>query len=161
MREPGKRIFYLLIVIVLIACHSKQYSSGNSSHTNANQHNLVFQGIDAPTTDIQKYTENAATHVKIDGVDHLIDFHELIRTNEKLGKETFGLIKDKQGLPLKNANGENTICRNGSGPDHTSFLKFNDSLFAVTHFECPVGGAYVMKINQNAKDGRLKVTSLK
>lgn len=157
MKDPLLNIVIFHIILLLNACQNHTESSKISTKMNT----IEFQGISESSTDSQKYNIRATNQVKINGVKYDIDFHELIRTNQQIGKETFGLLKDVKGSALKNPNGSNKICRNNSGPDHTSLLKFQNQLFAITHFECPVGGAYVMGLDQDKNNGTLKVSSLK
>jgi len=132
-----------------------------SKAQSSTQPSLVFHGIAEPTIDEQKRRWNASRQVSINGKVHDIDFSPLMRTGEKKGEFVFGLLTNKQGEALKDPEGNDLICRNQSGPDHMSLLQYEEQLFAISQLECSVGGAYVMKLDQDKQTGQLSVAALK
>lgn len=120
-------------------------------------HRMSFTSISVPLTDAEKREVRGANQVTIDGTAHPISYHTLIRTGELKG-EVFGLLRDKDGEPLREEDGSEWVCTNGSGPDHTSILSYEGHLYAITQLECDVGGAYITKLEQ-AADGTLTAVS--
>ena len=59
------------------------------------------------------------------------------------------MLKDKNGEALLQEDGSPWVCTNGSGPDHTSMLRYGSKLFAVTQMECSLGGAYITELAQD------------
>ncbi|MFD2112221.1 PhoX family protein [Thiorhodococcus fuscus] len=136
------------------------------SQSNADFGTLEFSEVSVPVTQDEKRAIRASDSVTIDGTTYPIGYHDLVRTNQTLskldgrGSETavFGLLKDKDGQPMLQEDASPWVCTNGSGPDHTSLLRYGTSLFAVTQLECSVGGAYVTKLDQDA-EGNLTALS--
>lgn len=120
-------------------------------------YSLSFKSITVPVTDAEKRDIRASNQVMMDGKAYPIAYHTLIRTGEKKG-EVFGLLRDKDGTPLKAEDGREMVCSNGSGPDHTSLINYEGNLYAITQLECSVGGAYITKLDQ-ATDGTLTAVS--
>ncbi|NEX20374.1 DUF839 domain-containing protein [Thiorhodococcus mannitoliphagus] len=127
---------------------------------------LVFSTLSVPMTPNEKRQIRASSSVFVEGQEHDIAYHDIVRTNQVLPKldgaagetEIFGLLKDKDGDPLRLEDGSPWVCTNGSGPDHTSILQYGSSLFAVTQLECSLGGAYITKLEQGG-DGNLTAVS--
>ncbi|AFL74650.1 PhoX family protein [Thiocystis violascens] len=136
------------------------------TQTSADLGSLEFSEVTVPVTQDEKREIRASDSVVIQGTTHDIGYRDLVRTNQRLpllggekGQfETFGLLKDMDGQPLRQEDGSPWICTNGSGPDHTSLLKYGSDLFAVTQLECSVGGAYVTKLAQD-KSGNLSAVA--
>lgn len=120
-------------------------------------HKLSFASISVPLTDAEKREVRATNQVTVDGRTYPIAYHTLIRTGEQKG-EVFGLLRDKDGDPLREEDGSEWVCTNGSGPDHTSILSYEGNLYAITQLECDVGGAYITRLDQ-AADGTLTAVS--
>jgi secreted PhoX family phosphatase len=121
-------------------------------------HALSFKGLSVPLTDADKRDIRASNQVTLNGSTYAIDYHTLVRTGQRVGDEVFGLLRDKDGDPIKAEDGSEWVCTNGSGPDHTSILSYDGELYAITQLECTVGGAYITKLNQ-AADGTLTAVS--
>ncbi|MBK1642567.1 phosphatase [Chromatium okenii] len=136
--------------------------NGAAAMADERELSLAFTGISVPLTLEEKRAIRATTQVAINGINYPIGYHDLLRTNQVLpllggsGDQTeiFGLLKNNAGQPLREEDGSPLVCTNGSGPDHTSLLKYGSTLFAVTQLECSVGGAYITKLQQ-AADGSL------
>jgi len=139
---------------------------GCSQTTSADFGTLEFSEVSVPLTQDEKRAIRASDSVTIDGTTYSIGYHDLVRTNQTLskldgrGSETaiFGLLEDKDGQPMLQEDASPWVCTNGSGPDHTSLLRYGTNLFAVTQLECSVGGAYVTKLDQDA-EGNLTALS--
>ncbi|EXJ16646.1 Alkaline phosphatase [Imhoffiella purpurea] len=141
-------------------------SLGCSQSNSADFGTLEFSELSVPTTQEEKRAIRASDSVTIDGVAYAIGYRDLVRTNETLAElggrgndtQVFGLLKDKNGDALLQEDGSPWVCTNGSGPDHTSLLRYGTDLFAVTQLECSLGGAYITKLEQDGL-GALKALS--
>ncbi len=151
-----KPIFSLLLSSLLIAsCSSQPQPTATAAI------NLEFKEVAVPTTLEAKQALQATSQVSINGVDQAIGYQKLFASGESNNGETFGLIKDVTGQPLKLADGSPYICNGtnegmGSGLDHVSILQKNAKLYMVSQYECAVGALYLNELQQD-KDGALKV----
>lgn len=130
--------------------------------TTTNKKTIEFEEIPVARTDEAKRQIISTKKVKIDDKEYNIDYHTLLKTGDKVGKETFGLVKGVDGKPIKDEDGSDFICRTsnkGSGPDHTTLLQAHGKLWSITQFECGPGAMYLSELEQ-ANDGKLKVKSL-
>lgn len=124
---------------------------------------LSFSEVGVPLSQEEKRSVRASSSVTVNGQVYAIGYQDLVRTNQVLPKlgghrptetEVFGLLKNKDGEPMLQEDASPWVCTNGSGPDHTSFLRYGTHLFAVTQLECSLGGAYITKLEQDA-NGKL------
>jgi secreted PhoX family phosphatase len=113
--------------------------------------------ITTPTTDKEKREVRAAKKLMLNGKALDVKYTTLIRSGDKVGNEIFGLIKDKDGNPIKSKDGSNFVCNNGSGPDHTSLIEKDGKIFMITQFECSPGATYSVELKQDA-NGNLSLT---
>jgi secreted PhoX family phosphatase len=151
-----KPIFPLLLTSLFVTGCSHEPPSTSTATTN-----LIFQEVAVPTTPEAKQTIQAKSQVSINGVRQTIGYQKLFASGESNNGETFGLIKDVSGQPLKLADGSPYICNGtneamGSGLDHISILQKNQKLYIVSQYECAVGALYLNELQQD-KNGALKV----
>ncbi len=136
---------------------------------------IAFRGIDAPATAGEKTSTRTSTEVEMDGTAYTIGHKVIARTNEVMpllrninavkeraeGEDTvkFGAWLNNKGEAFTSADGSEMVCTNGSGPDFTSLLSYQEngttSLFAATNMECSVGGVWITKLEQNPGTGEL------
>ena len=116
---------------------------------------ILFAGIEAPTTDTERREVRASSDVTIAGKEDAIGFHTLIRSGDKLGSGTFGLIMDAKGDPIVGEDGAPMISNSA---DFSSILENDGQLYVVSHFETRPAAIYVTKVDQNATTGELTAT---
>ena len=123
--------------------------------------NLEFKAIEAPISAESKQAIQASSQVIINGITQTIGYQKLFASGEKNNGETFGLIKDVAGQPLKLPDGSPYICNGtntgmGSGLDHISILQKNQKLYMVSQYECAIGALYMNELQQD-QNGLLSV----
>ena len=116
----------------------------------------LFQGIEAPVDDAAKREVRASPKVTLGGTDDAIAFHTLLRSGDKLGSGTFGLIYDAKGDPIVGEDGAPLISNSA---DFSSLLQKDGQLYVVSHFETRPAAIYVTKVTQDAKTGTLTATN--
>jgi len=124
--------------------------------------NIQFKGIEAPKGPAFETTlTQSSKQVTINGQTQPIEYQTLIQTRDISNNEIFGAMKNHQDQIIKTAEGTFDVCNGkhkgkGSGLDHFSILKTNNSLYSVFQFECAVGAMYGAELEQS-KDGRLNI----
>ncbi|MEL6344534.1 MAG: alkaline phosphatase PhoX [Myxococcota bacterium] len=125
---------------------------------------VSFAGISAPVTDAERRAVRASASVTVNGKPYPIAYHPILHTGDAFGDEVFGQLKNHLNQPLSGDDGSRLICdgtsSKGSGPDHSTILEKDGSLFLVSQMECQVGGFYVADLEQ-ADDGALTPTGLR
>jgi secreted PhoX family phosphatase len=91
----------------------------------------------------------------INGKRAPIDYHALIRSGERRQDQIFGLLHDREGNLIHQADGSGHISNKN---DFSSLIQVDGSLFMLTHFEEIPGGIYLSKLDQDSNSGELKVT---
>ncbi|WP_026381246.1 PhoX family protein [Afifella pfennigii] len=114
--------------------------------TSAMAGELTFTGIAAAKTDAEKREAVASPSVTIDGNTHEIAYHVLARSGDEIGNNTFGLLVDENGEPVKNEDGSTHISVDA---DFSSLLTVGDKLFNITHFESRPGAMYLSELKQD------------
>ena len=116
---------------------------------------LTFKEVPAPQDDAAKRQVIASRKVVIDGREHAIDFHTLLRSGDEKG-QVFGLLVNRDGKPVKNAKGQPDVS---NSPDFSSLLRVGGRLYMITHFENRPGAMYLTELQQDANTGRLSAVS--
>jgi hypothetical protein len=118
---------------------------------------LKFTQIDAPTTDEAKREVRASPEITLDGKATKIGFVPLLRSGDKLGSGTFGLILDEKGVPIVGEDGAPMIS---NATDFSSLLEKDGHLYVVSHFETRPAAVYVTKVDPDPDPatGELKAT---
>ena len=93
---------------------------------------LTFAPIDAPTSDQEKREVRASPEITLDGKSSKVGFVTLLRSGDKLGSGTFGLILDEKGVPIVGEDGAPMIS---NATDFSSLLQKDGQLYVVSHFE--------------------------
>ena len=119
---------------------------------------LSFAPVKAPTTDAQKREVLATSKVDVDGRKQSIGYHTLLRSGQKAGEGTFGLIMDEKGKPLVGKDGALMIS---NATDFSSLLNVDGKLFVVSHFETRPAAMYLTSLERNAQTGELKAVDTK
>ncbi len=128
-------------------------SSGGASAA----HTLSFAPVSAPATDDDKRAVLATSKARIDGRDAPISFVTEARSGQAFGAATFGLVVDKNGAPIKNADGSSFVSPSN---DFSSILKVGAKLYEITHFETTPASMYLSELAQDAA-GNLAIKSTK
>ncbi len=115
-----------------------------------------FKEVSFPVSDEDKRKILASEEVIIDGKTYPIGFQTILRSGETIGNETFGLLVDQNGQPVKSQDGSVHISVDN---DFSSLLPVGDKLFMVSHFESRPGAMYVTELNQDKKSGALTAVS--
>ncbi len=115
---------------------------------------ITFSAVKAPETDAEKQSILASSKATINGKEYSIGFNTIMRSGDVIGGGTFGMIYDKNGTPLKAADGSNYISNDN---DFSSLLtgKTDGKLYMVSHFEMSPGAMYVTELNQDKTTGKL------
>ena len=114
---------------------------------------LAFKAVAAPTTDTEKRKVMASPDLMLNGDQHPIGYHTLLRSGDKVGGGTFGLIMDRNGKPIVGADGAPMVS---NSTDFSSILQKDGKLFVVSHFETRPASIYVTQVERDAKNGKLK-----
>ncbi|MDJ0828585.1 MAG: hypothetical protein QNI92_01970 [Desulfobacterales bacterium] len=69
-----------------------------------------FKAVSFPVTDAEKRVILASEEVTVDGQTYKIGFATILRSGDKAGKGTFGLLLDQKGKPVKNKDGSEQSC---------------------------------------------------
>ena len=117
---------------------------------------LVFEGVKAPTTDAERREVLASDKVTVDGKTADIGYHTLLRTGDKVGDGTFGLIMDQTGKPILMKDGSQMIS---NATDFSSLLEKGGKLYVVSHFETRPAAIYLTEVKRDAKTGELTPVS--
>jgi len=117
---------------------------------------LHFASAPFPATDAQKRQILTSASVTANGSEHAFPYNVLARSGDAIGGKTFGLLTDKDGNSLKNADDSDFIS---NAADFTSLLKVGTKLFSVTQFESLPGGMYLSELSQDAATGALSIKS--
>ena len=118
---------------------------------------IKFTPVPFASTDAQKRAVIASEGVEMNGQKYPIGFHVLARSGDTFGGGVFGKLTDRDGKPVKNADGSEHISVDA---DFTSLLPVGNKLFSVTHFESRPGAMYLSEVSQ-ADDGNLTIKSTK
>lgn len=114
---------------------------------------ITFTAVKAPETDAEKQAILASPKVVVDGKEYAIGFNTLMRSGDVIGGNTFGLIYDKFGNPVKAADGSNFISNDN---DFSSLISGTDGkLYNISHFETVPGAMYVTELSQDKTTGKL------
>lgn len=111
-----------------------------------------FKEVPFPTTDADKRAILASETVTVNGKEHAIGFNAILRSGDKAGQGTFGLLLDEKGKPVMNKDGSQHISVDN---DFSSLLPVGDKLFMVSHFESRPGAMYLTRLEQNPQTGQL------
>lgn len=112
-----------------------------------------FKEVHLPVSDADKKAILASEEVVISGKTYPIGFHTIMRSGEKVGNGTFGLLLDQHGKPVTNKDGSQHISVDN---DFSSLLPVGDKLFMVSHFESRPGAMYLTEMEQDKTTGILK-----
>ena len=113
---------------------------------------LAFTGIDAPTTDAAKRQVVASPEITVGGQKARIGYQTLMRSGDKIGAGTYGLILDKDGNPIVGSDGAPMIS---NSTDFSSILQHDGKLYVVSQFETRPAAVYVTEVKQDPQTGKL------
>lgn len=130
--------------------------AGEATKTTSTE--VAFEGVAFPVTDEEKRQVLASSKVTVNGKNYPIGYNVILRSGDKSGNGTFGLLLDQYGKPIKNKDGSEHVSVDN---DFTSLLPIDNKLFAVSHFESRPGAMYVTELSQDAVTGKLKAVSTK
>ncbi len=116
---------------------------------------LTFKGIEAPATDSEKRAIRVSPSVWIDGRDHPVAYHTILRSGDRSGSGTFGQLIDQNADPLPSGQGGAFSSYN----DFSSLIPAGETLFLVSHFEETPGAIYLTRLNQDKSTGELSASS--
>lgn len=139
-------------------------NSDNDTEAAAQPLDVRFASIEAPATMGEKNALQVTDEVIVNGEAQNISYTKLMATGEENNGEIYGLLKDKNDIPLTMEDGSPYICNgtsnpdgSGSGLDYFSILQKNGKLYMVSQFECQIGAYYMSELEQDAKTGALRV----
>ena len=149
-----KRNAFLVTLIVALVFSVSMMSIAEG--TMESEPEVMFEEVKAPTTDAEKRAVLASPRITINGESHAIDFNVLMRSGDKIGSGTFGLIMDINGNPVVAADGSRFIS---SDNDFSSLLQVGSKLFNISHFESRPGAMYLTELRQDSRTGKLQPIS--
>ncbi|MCC2110894.1 MAG: DUF839 domain-containing protein, partial [Hyphomicrobiales bacterium] len=114
---------------------------------------ISFSPVKFPETDAERRAVLASESVTMNGAEHKIGFNVIFRS----GDMGIGTLNDKDGNPVKNADGSVHISVDA---DFSSLLPVGNKLFNITHFESRPGAMYLSELSQD-ENGKLTVVSSK
>lgn len=114
---------------------------------------LLFEPVAVPAADEDRRRVAASARVTVAGRNHPIGFHTILRSGDKVGGGTFGLLTDHTGKPLTNADGSPRISQRN---DFSSLIPVDSKLFMVSQFEDVPGAMYLTELGQDRQTGALK-----
>lgn len=117
-----------------------------------------FTEVPFPITDAEKKAVSASPEVTVDGKTYKIGFNTILRSGDKVGDGTFGLLMDQKGRPVKNKDGSVHISVDN---DFSSLLPVGEKLYMVSHFESRPGAMYLTELEQEKQSGKLTAVSTK
>lgn len=112
---------------------------------------IVFTGVQVPTTDAEKRAVLASPSVTLNGTASEIGYRTILRSGDQVAGTTFGVLTDVNGNALVEMDNSPVIA---NSTDFTSLLPVGNKLFSVTHLESNPGGMYVTELTQD-QDGML------
>jgi secreted PhoX family phosphatase len=150
---------FLVLLIVLSACAPLQEKSQANKliAIQPETGSIHFSTSKLPLTDIDKRAVLSSQSVIVNGQTYPIDYHTILRSGDKRGDSTFGLLLNEQGQAIKDKTGKPLIS---SRNDFTSLLTVEDEIFMVSQFEDKPGVMYLAKIAQDKKTGLLNAVDL-
>ncbi len=140
-------------------------SSGDDGSGTATENTLSFAEVPVPTSDAERRAVVGSPTATVNGKDYSIGYHTILRSGESYSTpargatsatelSVFGLLYDKYGNPLYDADGSPVISNDN---DFSSLLIGDDGkLYMVSHFEnYDVGSMYITELSQDAQTGEL------
>ncbi|EKF75930.1 hypothetical protein A11A3_00510 [Alcanivorax hongdengensis A-11-3] len=135
--------------MLLAACGGDSNNQGKS---------LEFTPVNAPATDAQKRQILVSPSAKVDGEEHSVGYHTLLRSGDSVDSEVvFGRLVDESGAPLYGSDGELQVTDYN---EHTSLLPIGDRLFSVSQMETRPGAMFLMELDQDKDTGVLSTKKL-
>jgi secreted PhoX family phosphatase len=129
---------------------------------------ISFSQLSLPETAAEQAQKRASAEVTVDETTYADGANTIVATNQSLpslggsGSVVYGTWKKGDGSDFTDG-ADPVVCTNGSGPDYTSLIEFNQfgqsTLFAITNMECSVGGAWITKLDQDSANGELTAVS--
>jgi secreted PhoX family phosphatase len=141
-----------LAVVGLLTLHAKSAMAAEAEASPIPE----FKEVRFPKTDADKRAILASEEVTVDGKTSKIGFFPILRSGDKLGGETFGLLLDHKGQPVTNKDGSQHISVDN---DFSSLLPIGSKLFMVSHFESRPGAMYLTELEQDLQTGKLTPAS--
>ena len=132
-------------------------NNSNVDKPSSEKYTLKFNEVSVPKTDKEKRAISTSSTIEIDGTKTKISYNTILRSGDKIGENTFGLLYDVNGNPIKGKDGEYKISNSN---DFASLLPVKDKLFMVSHFESRPAAMYLTELKQE-KDGKLTALSTK
>ena len=114
---------------------------------------LRFEHVGLPRTTAEKDALLASSKVWVNGVEHDLQFQQLLQVGTEYGGNVWGMLVDKDMNPIQDEDGSNYVSYS---PDFSSLLKVGSKLFTVTHFENGPGGMYLTELGLD-EDGTFSV----
>ena len=148
-------------VFLLIGCANNP--TPNTKTSDVDKFTNSNLDVRYPITDTEKRKILHSKMIEINGKKYPLKYKTILKTGQVLNGEIFGLLKDENGNPLREADGSYYICNGqfgGSGPDHTEFIEKDGKIFMITQFECNIGAIYQAELKQD-KNGELYPVDLK
>ncbi|MCU7919671.1 MAG: DUF839 domain-containing protein [Candidatus Thiodiazotropha sp. (ex Epidulcina cf. delphinae)] len=115
---------------------------------------LAFESLSLPTSLEETFSVRSSHSFQHLDRQYPLKYQTLIRSGEPRAGQRFGLLYDRQGKPIRDADGNPRISRKN---DFSSLLQRDGSLYMLTHFEEIPGAIYLSQLRQDPRNGHLEV----
>jgi len=114
--------------------------------------------VPVPNDSASRTSLNTVNRFSLNGIEHKVDYTQLMKTGHQDNGEIYGALKDENGALIKHPDGSPVICNGtsnsptveGSGLDFTSIIEKDGKLHMVSQFECHVGAIYTAELQQSS-----------
>lgn len=118
---------------------------------------ISFDEVKVPMSDAEKRAVLASKKVAVDGKEYGIGYNTIMRSGDKVGEGTFGVLYNYKNEPIRTKDGNVRISNDN---DFSSLLPVGNKLFMVSHFESRPAAMYLTELEQK-KDGKLVAKNTK
>ncbi len=153
--------FFMVFLLLLNGC-SQNYPKSSSQHLTTKNRpqtakikikKVIFAEVPLSTSDIDIKSMRVSKTMTLkyeDGSEKTfpLKYEKLMRTGDKIGQGTFGLITDIQGNAIKEKDGSAFISKD---PDGNSFISTGGKHYLITHMETRPGSIYKTELQLQNK----------
>jgi hypothetical protein len=151
-----KNGFFAFILVMVFMVIFFVFGCGTVEEEEESGGEISFSPVIVPSTDVHKTAITSSSAVTIDGSTYPIEYLSMMKSGDRIGNETFGLILDQDNRPVYRQDGTRLISSN---TDFTSMLQIESEeiirRYAITNFESLPGAMYLTRFGQISDLGLL------
>ncbi|HIP30574.1 MAG TPA: DUF839 domain-containing protein [Sulfurospirillum arcachonense] len=147
----------LVVSAFLVGCTNSTQNMSTKEPLKVQNHTIEFSSVKVPQSEYEKRRITASSYISVDGVKHKIGFNTILRSGDKVGGGTYGLVYDSNSKPIYAKDGSVKISNSN---DFSSLLPIGDKLFMVSQFETRPAAMYITELEQTS-NGQLHAISTK